>query len=432
MKTQFQWGNGVKYSSNFQFLNVLALRHEEPILATYNVEDGPQPLIERQLHTFWIILFALIASFWIFYGLRGVIGLLHLPSLKDFSPAAGENLPRISMVFAARDEQEKLPFAVQTLSTLSYRNLEIIAVDDRSQDKTPAILDDAARSDRRLRVIHVKELPEGWLGKPHALQKAYEASTGEWLLFTDADVRFAPDALARAMTLVQTRRLDHLTLLFDVDRDGFWETVLLAFFGLAMHLANESHHVSNPNSRAYLGVGAFQLVRRSAYEACGTHKRLAMEVVDDMKLGKILKLGGYRSCVGTGVGFLAVRWQSGFGNLIRGVTKNFFAGVGYSIPLATLAIVAMLLTNFAPFVGVIFGHGWVRILAGISVAVALLFHVLVDLGAKISPLYALTHPIGALIFCWMLLRSMIVTLRQGGVIWRDTFYKLADLKKGVV
>jgi glycosyltransferase involved in cell wall biosynthesis len=384
------------------------------------------------VHTFWITLFALIASFWIFYGLRGVIGILHLPRLKDFPPASGENLPKISMVFAARDEQEKLPLAVQTISTIAYPNLEIIAVDDRSHDKTPAILDDAARSDSRLRIIHVKELPQAWLGKPHALQKAYEASTGEWLLFTDADVRFAPEALARAMTLVQTRSLDHLTLLFDVDRDGFWETVLLAFFGLAMHLANESHHVSNPNSRAYLGVGAFQLVRRSAYEACGTHKRLAMEVVDDMKLGKILKLGGYRSCVGTGVGYLAVRWQSGFGNLIRGVTKNFFAGVGYSVPLAVLAIVAMLLTNVAPFVAVIFGHGWVRILAAVSVAVALLFHVLVDLGAKISPLYALTHPIGALIFCWMLLRSMIVTLRQGGVIWRDTFYKLADLKKGVV
>ncbi|HEX3118755.1 MAG TPA: hypothetical protein VHP80_06640, partial [Candidatus Acidoferrum sp.] len=117
---------------------------------------------------------------------------------------------------------------------------------------------------------------------------------------------------------------------------------------------------------------------------------------------------------------------------IRGVTKNFFAGVGYSVPLATVALVGMLLTNFAPFVGMIFGHGWVRILAAVSVAVALLFHVLVDLGAKISPLYALTHPIGALIFCWMLLRSMIVTLRQGGVVWRDTFYKLEDLKKGVV
>ena len=157
-----------------------------------------------------------------------------------------------------------------------------------------------------------------------------------------------------------------------------------------------------------------------------------MEVVDDMKLGKIIKLGGYRSCVGVAIGFLAFRWQSGFRNLIRGVTKNFFAGLGYSVPFAAIAITLMLLTNFAPFVAVIFGHGWVRILAAISVSVALLFHLFVDVGARISPLYALTHPIGTLIFCWMILRSVIVTLRQGGVKWRDTFYKLEELKKGVV
>jgi glycosyltransferase involved in cell wall biosynthesis len=385
------------------------------------------------LHTFWIILFGLVASFWVFYGLQGLVAIFRFPSLDQFPPTASpESLPHISLIFAARDEQEKLPNAIKTLSIIEYPNLEMIAVDDRSTDKTSSILDDAARIDPRLRVIHVKELPSGWLGKPHALQNAYEASTGEWLLFTDADVRFAPDALIRAMNLAQALGLDHLTLLGDVERDGFWETVLLTFFGVAMHLANESHNVSNPNSRAYLGVGAFQLVRRSAYEACGTHKRLAMEVVDDMKLGKIIKLGGYKSCVGIGVGFMAFRWQSGFRNLVNGVTKNFFAGLGYSIPFAAFAITAMLLTNFAPFVAVIFGSGWVRILAGISVAIALLFHAFVDIRGKISPLYALTHPIGALIFCWMILRSVIVTLRNGGVTWRDTFYKLSDLKKGVV
>jgi glycosyltransferase involved in cell wall biosynthesis len=384
------------------------------------------------VHTFWIILFALIAAFWLYYGLRSLIGLLYLPWLSKFPPLNVTNPPRVSLIFAARDEEEKLPQALATLSTIDYPNLEIIAIDDRSKDKTPAILDDAARNNTRLRILHIKDLPPGWLGKPHALQKAYEASTGEWLLFTDADVRFAPDALSRAMSLVESRNLDHLTLFGDVDRDGFWETVLLTFFGVAMHLANESHSVSNPNSRAYLGIGAFQLVRRSAYEAVGTHKRLAMEVVDDMKLGKILKLGRYRSGVGVAVGFLAVRWQSGFGNLIRGVTKNFFAALNYSVPFAAAAITGMFLTNFAPFVAVIFGHGWVRILAGFCVAVALLFHAFVDLGAKISPLYALTHPIGALIFCWMILRSTIVTLRNGGVTWRDTFYKLSDLKKGVV
>ena len=384
------------------------------------------------MHTFWIILFALVACFWLYYGLRTLIGLLYLPWLSKFAALETPNPPRVSLIFAARDEEEKLPVAIRTLATISYPNLEIIAVDDRSTDRTSTILDEAAHMDSRFRVLHVKELPDGWLGKPHALQKAYEASTGEWLLFTDADVRFSTDALSRAMNLALSRGLDHLTLFGDVDRDGFWETILLTFFGLAMHLANESHSVSNPNSRAYLGIGAFQLVRRSAYEAVGTHKRLAMEVVDDMKLGKILKLGGHRSCVGVAVGFLAVRWQSGFRNLIHGVTKNFFAALNYSIPFAAAAITGMLLTNFAPFVAVIFGHGWVRIFAAISVGIALLFHVFVDLGAKISPLYALTHPIGALIFCWMVLRSMIVTLRQGGVVWRDTFYKLADLKKGVV
>ena len=187
------------------------------------------------------------------------------------------------------------------------------------------------------------------------MQNAYEASTGEWLLFTDADVRFAPDAISRAMELVRARQLDHLTLIGDVDMVGFWETVSATFFGLAMHIAGNSHQVSNPNSRAYLGIGAFQLVRRTAYEACGGHRRLAMEVVDDMKLGKIVKLGGYRSCVGFATEYVAVRWQAGFGNLIRGVTKNFFAALGYSVPFVTAALLGAFLTNVAPFLG---NHFW--------------------------------------------------------------------------
>jgi 2-keto-4-pentenoate hydratase len=130
--------------------------------------------------------------------------------------------------------------------------------------------------------------------------------------------------------------------------------------------------------------------------------------------------------------FVVVRWQAGVGNLIRGVTKNFFAGLGYSVPSVILAIVAMLLTNVAPFLGVIFGHGWVRVLAGVSVVIAIGFHVGVDRVMRVSPFYALTHPLGAVIFCWMLVRSTVVTLRQGGVTWRGTFYRLEELRRGVV
>jgi glycosyltransferase involved in cell wall biosynthesis len=384
------------------------------------------------MHLLVLFLFGVVAFFWIFHGLRVAYGLLHLPWIKDYAPVKDADCPRISLVFAARDEDEKLPAALATLAAIDYPHLEIVAVDDRSQDATGRILDDFARTHDRFRAVHVTALPAGWLGKPHALQTAYESATGEWLLFTDADVRFVPDVLRRAMAIVKQRNLDHLTLFGDVVMVGFWETVLLTFFGLAFQIASDPYRVSNPHSRAYVGIGAFQLMKRSVYEACGTHRRLAMEVVDDMKLGKLVKQSGFRTCVGVAQESLVVRWQAGLGNLIRGVTKNFFAALGYNVPFVIVAIGGMLLMDVAPFVGVIFAHGWVRILAGIAVLIALGFHVGMDVVARVSPLYALTHPLGAVLFSYMLLRSTVVTLWRGGVEWRGTFYPLEELRRGVV
>ena len=384
------------------------------------------------MHWLGLVLFGFTAFFWVFHGLRVAYGLLHLPWIKDFAPAQDKGCPRISLIFAARNEEEKLPAALATLRNIDYPHLQIIAVDDRSRDATGRILDDFARTHERFRAVHVGELPPGWLGKPHALQKGYEVSSGEWLLFTDADVLFAPDVLRRAIAVVQQRKLDHLTLFGDVVMVGFWETVLLTFFGMAFHIANDPHRVSNPNSRAYVGIGAFQLIKRAAYEACGTHRRLAMEVVDDMKLGKLVKQAGLRSSVGAAEESVVVRWHAGLGNLIRGVTKNFFAALGYNLPFVIAAICGMLLWNVAPFCALIFGHGWVRIFAGIAVVIALGFHVGVDIVARVSPLYALTHPLGALLFSYMLARSTVITLRRGGVEWRGTFYPLEELRRGVV
>ncbi len=383
-------------------------------------------------HIAGVWLFGLIAFFWFFHGLRVAYGALRLPRLKDCAPAGDAECPRISLIFAARDEEEKLPAALATLAALDYPNLEIIAVDDRSQDSTRKILNEFARVDKRARVVLVDELPGGWLGKPHALQKAYEASTGEWLLFTDADVRFAPDVLRRAASLVKERAVDHLTLLGDVEMHGFWETTLLTFFGMAFHLATDPYRVGNPHSRAYVGVGAFQMVKRGAYEAAGMHRRLAMEVVDDMKLGKIVKQAGFRSCVAMAQDAVVVRWHAGVGNIVRGVTKNFFASAGYNLAVAIFSAAAVFLANVAPFVALFAAHGWSRIFAAIAVAIAVGFHVGVSIEVRVSPLYALTHPVGAVLFCYMLLRSTVVTLWQGGVTWRGTFYPLEELRRGVV
>ncbi len=384
------------------------------------------------MHTFGLVFFSSVTAFWLFHGLGVAYGATKMPWVKDFAPAENAACPSVSLIFAARDEEEKLPAALATLAELDYPNLEIIGVDDRSQDATGRILDEFAAAHSRFRVVHVSELPSGWLGKPHALQQAFETSTGDWLLFTDADVRFKPDVLRRAITLAKQKHLDHLTLFGEIEMRGFWEKTLITFFALAFHIAIDPYRVSNPNSRAYVGVGAFQLLPRSVYEAIGTHRRLAMEVVEDMKIGKLVKQNKFRSCVAVAQDFVSVRWHAGAGNVIRGVTKNFFAGFGYNIAFATMAVAAMLATHVVPFIGVFAGHGWIRILSAIAVAIALFLHMGVDVVSKVSPLYALTLPLGAVIFCYMLARSVAVTLWQGGVTWRGTFYPLDELKRGRV
>jgi glycosyltransferase involved in cell wall biosynthesis len=381
------------------------------------------------MHLFWLILFGLIAFLWLTYGLRVAYGAVRLPWLKSYAPAKDADCPRISLIFAARDEEEKLPAALSTLIEIDYPLLEIIAVDDRSCDATSRILDDFASTHDRLHVVHISELPKGWLGKPHALQKAHEASSGEWLLFTDADVRFKPDTLRRAVALARDRQLDHLTLFGDVVMVGFWEKVSVTFFAMSLGIAARLDRVNDPRSRAYAGVGAFQMVKRTAYEACGTHRRIAMEVLDDLQLGKMIKLGGFRSGVAVAQDFVSVRWHAGIGNLIRGVEKNFFATAQFSGLLAVAQSLNVLAFNVLPVLGLLFGHGWIRVFSAIAVLVALSFHLGVDIIMRVSPLYCLTLPLGALIFIYMLLRSTFITLRQGGITWRGTFYSLEELRR---
>jgi hypothetical protein len=384
------------------------------------------------MHYLGLTVFSLIVLFWLGQCVNAALSALELPRLRDFDPAVDADCPAVSILFAARDEAEKLPLALETLRNIDYPRLEIVAANDRSSDGTAQILREAAGVDPRLSVAQIAFLPEGWLGKPHALQRAFEASQGDWLLFTDADVRFRPDAIRKAITLANTNKLDHLTLLCELEMRGFWEKTALTFFGLSFNMATNPRAVSNPASRAYMGIGAFQMVKRVAYEKSGTHQRLAMEVLDDMKLGKIVKLAGFRSGVGVAQDHIAVRWHAGFGNVIRGVTKNFFAVAEYKLWVVAVQLTGLFMVNILPFVGLLVLRGWTWWLALVSALMAMAYHAAAARVMKISALYGLTHPLGAVIFAYMLLRSTVVTLRQGGIVWRDTFYPLDQLRKGVV
>ena len=384
------------------------------------------------MHVFCSVLLGLVALLWIAEAIDLAIGVPSLASIDDVPPLPDERRPRVSILFAARDEAEKLPRALETLLSLDYPNYEVVAVDDRSADATGAILDAAALRDSRIRPVRVDFLPPGWLGKPHALQQAYENSSGEWLIFTDADVHFAPDLLQRTIALAEAKHWDHVTLLGRAKMFTIGEKIAMTFFGLALVGGTRPWSAHNTNSQGYSGVGAFQMMRRSAYEKMGTHQRLAMEVIDDMKLGKLAKEAGVRSGAAKAGDAVSVHWHAGVRNMVRGTTKNFFAASGYSLPLALLQIFGLVLMCDVPVAALPFVHGWARIFAAIAVALPLIATAGVALEFHAPIVYAFTYPIGALIFAWMLTRSMIVTLWQGGIIWRGTFYPLEELRRGIV
>jgi len=384
------------------------------------------------LHVFLTALLGFVAFLWVAQFVILARGVPSLPALGKTAPAADADCPAISILFAGRDEAEKLPGALATMLALDYPRYEVIAVDDRSEDATGAILEKAAREDARLKPVRVDSLPQGWLGKPHALQQAYERSTGEWLVFTDADVHFAPDVLRRAVTLATARNWDHLTLMCNAKMFTFGERMVMTFFGMAFMMGTRPWEASNPRAAGYSGVGAFQMIRRSAYEKLGTHRRLAMEVVDDMKLGKLAKEAGVRSGVGKAGDLVSVHWHAGIGNIVRGVTKNFFAATGYKLWLAAVQVTGVLLLCVLPVTALPLVHGWARVFACVATALPIIATAGVAWEVKTPLLYALTFPVGALVFAWMLARSTIVTLWRGGIVWRGTFYRLEKLKRGVV
>jgi len=384
------------------------------------------------LHLIGTALLGFIAFAWIYEAIVLARGLPSIPSIKDVVPAADGDCPPISVLFAARDEAEKLPGALATMLALDYPRYEVIAVDDRSEDATSAILEKAALENARLKRVRVNSLPTGWLGKPHALEQAYEHSSGELLVFTDADVHFAPDVLRRAVSLARGRNWDHLTLMCNAKMFTFGERIAMTFFGVAFMIGTRPWEASNQRAAGYSGVGAFQMIRRSAYEKLGTHRRLAMEVVDDMKLGKLAKESGARSGVARAGDLVSVHWHAGMGNIVRGVTKNFFATTGYSVRRALGQACGVLLLCVFPVLALPFAHGWALVFACIATGVPIIATASVALELN-SPLpYALTFPMGALVFVWMLVRSTIVTLWRGGIVWRGTFYRLEELKRGVV
>src|SRR5208283_896827 len=292
------------------------------------------------------------------------------PSIADITrpewdrrPATSNGDPRVSIIVPARNEEEHIRETLVQLLGLDYSNYEIIAVNDRSTDRTGQIMDEVAASESpcgagalarvpaapapqtgadkralsavegsvrptRLKVIHVSELPAGWLGKTHAMWTAGQQASGDWLLFTDADVLFRPDALRRAIAYAEAERADHVVLFPHMIMKEPGEKMMIAFFQALFVFAHRPWKVADPKAR------------------------------DDMKLGKVIKNAGFAQRNVSGDDLISIHWAKGAFGIVNNLTKNFFAVLSFQWPRTVACIVGLGFLNLGPFLGVWLAQGW--------------------------------------------------------------------------
>jgi glycosyltransferase involved in cell wall biosynthesis len=382
----------------------------------------------------WLLALGWLRVFagWLVHGneIRDIAGSIpdDLPAL----PALEDGGPHLTVIVPARNEELDVKTTIRSLLASQGIRLQVIAVDDRSTDATGRILDQLVEGGSEINghtceVVHVVELPRGWLGKPHALALAAQSAKADWILFTDGDVRYAPEAAALALRYAISERADHFVLM----PDWILGTAGEAAMHGAMHALTawgfRPWRIADPKSRDFLGVGAFNMIRKGVYEEIGGFEALRMEVLEDLRLGWMVKRHGYRQRFAVGKGLAAVRWSQGAIGVVRNLEKNLFALYRYRTGLAILGACGLAVQAFLPLLGLAMG-GWILAASVMIYASVVGIYMASQHVTRVPAVYAIGFPIASALFLFALIRSVFAALIRGGVVWRETLYPLEELR----
>ncbi len=353
--------------------------------------------------------------------------------LTPGSPAAEGERPHVSVFVAAKDEQANIASCVSTLLEQDYGPFDVTVIDDRSEDNTAQIVRDLAARDDRLHLVQVNELPEGWCGKCHAMWTAVPATDKPWIVMTDADCRYiCPKTLSVAMRYAADHGVDMLSVLPELEMRGFWENVVQPVCSGVMMIWFQPDKVNDPSRSDAYANGAFILMRRSTYQAIGTHAAVRDKLMEDMHLAARVKQAGAKLRVVRSRGLYRVRMYTSLGQILRGWSRIFFGTFG-TLPRLTVSLVLLLLMGLSPYLSAISGLAvaaaggppwWLA--AGLAGAVAVVMQLSVIArfyavaGARAG--LAWTYPIGCCMVTVALLMAAGKHRRGATVVWRNTHY----------
>ena len=360
-----------------------------------------------------------------FIHLRGLKLVPELPFIKN---ELGSE-PLVSVIIAAKDEEKAIGRTVESLINQSYGNIEIIVVNDRSSDRTAEVVKQFQSP--KVKLISIEELPAGWLGKNYALYRGYLDSKGDYLLYTDADIEYEEDTIRSAVSYISKQQVDHISIMPFFIAKGFWLRGFVHFFASCLYVTKWPWKPNDDSqTKQGIGIGAFNMLTRDAYEKIGTHEKLRLRPDDDLQLGMKVKQSGMKQRYMIGADHIKVEWYPSLKEANKGLEKNIFAGLNYFWPSLLFIIPSMLLFYFFPFIGVWFLNGWQQAVLALTIVFIIGVYLLYTVKVLKDTAYdVIVFPILVLIYLYIITRSCLLTLIRGGIYWRGTFYTLRELKQ---
>ncbi len=386
------------------------------------------PAFEYGAATIWFWITCLIGLVWLKRHIDLNKG-RNEPVLRPDEPGAeADALPDLSMLVAAKDEEENIGRCIESLLAQDYPRLQIIVINDRSDDRTGKIIDEFAAADSRVTAVHVKELRPGWFGKNNAMHAGVEQATGEWLCFSDADCAYdSPRLLTAAVRFALREKVDFLSVLPRLEAGTFWERVVQPVAGAIMVFWFPPQKVNSPKSPRAYANGAFMLMPRKTYDAIGGHEPVKATLNEDMHMARLVKAAGLRLQVIRGGDLYRVRMYTGIKQIWRGWSRIFYGCFG-TFPRLLVSVLMLSIFSLSPYVTLLgsplTGGEWVWMSAAAGFAIlaqqSILWRFYGITGNR--PPWALSYPLGAVLCLGMTLNAM---RRLGGgttTTWRGTTY----------
>ena len=343
------------------------------------------------------------------------------------SPNEDKPLPFISVLVPARDEEANIEACVRSLLSLNYPNFEVVVLDDRSADDTYGILCRLRDQDGRLRVLIGAELPADWYGKPYACWQMAQAAQGEYLLLTDADCEFSPDALLLALGAAQEHQADLISLIPDLRTEGFWERLIIPLQYFIIFAFLPTFLIRSTSHPWFAAAnGAFLFLKRETYFAVDGHRAVRRQLAEDVKFAQHVKRQGKTLWYGDGSRTYGVRMYHGLTEIWAGFSKNIFPAFSKNIALLGGVILMLLNVFVLPILwvaaGWIIGAGWVWLplityilLAGIRLGLTARF-------GRDTGEYALLNPLAWTVVIGIAINSAYQSLSGRGNAWKGRLY----------